>query len=101
MANLSINEYGNLGHDLQGSILPAGLEPAAVIQNIAFTKTLSAQSSAFHSDTRFVRLVSDVNVRLKFSYNPTADQNDSLMVAGQTEFFAVRPTMKVSVIQVA
>lgn len=100
MANLSVGEYGNLGNDLQGGIIPAGREPATVIQNVTFSTGLVGRSSAFTKDTRFVRLVSDVNVRLRFGDNPTATASDALMVAGQTEFFSVGPGMKVSVIQV-
>lgn len=101
MPNLSITEYVAVGHDILGSPLPAGLEPAFTIQNITFDQS-PRKSTNFQPRTKFVRLVSDVDVRLRFERageTTGVSLSDTLMVAGQTEFFAVETGSAVNVMR--
>jgi hypothetical protein len=102
MSNLSITEYESVGRDIQGSPLPAGQVPAVAIQNITFT-TSATQSAAFNTKTVFIRVVSDVDCRLVFGTDPTADQTSTLLASGQAEYFGIAKLggpYKLSVIEV-
>lgn len=87
MSNLSITEYASVGRDVNGSPLPAGEAPALAIQNVTFTT--AAASAAFNAKTRFVRVVADADCRIVFGTAPTATSTDTLMAAGQPEYFGV------------
>jgi len=87
MANLSVTEYAQVGHDLLGSPLPCGLEPVLAIQNVTFTTTTA--SSAFNAETNFVRVIADADARIKFGTAPTATSTDILIAQGSAEYFAV------------
>lgn len=99
MSNLSITEYRSVGRDVNGSPLPAGLAPAVTIQNVTFTATAAA-SNAFNDETVFVRIVADADCRIVFGTAPTATSTDTLMVAGNAEYFGVKAGLKVSAIEV-
>lgn len=76
----------------------AALAPALASTTVAISAS-SAQSAAFNSRTKLVRLHCDVvcNVNIGGT-NPTATATSARLVAGQTEYFAVRPGDKVAVI---
>lgn len=99
MPNLSITEYRRLGHDVEGSPIPAGLEPSLRIQNVTFSSTMGV-SQPFLDGTRFVRIVPDEDVRLRFvplHDSPTVSLADMIVVAGQTEFFCVSAGQSIAV----
>ena len=87
MAIAYISEYKNLVTDESGRVIQVPLEPA-VTQIVTFTTT--TQSTAFASETRFVRIISDTVGHFVFGTDPTALTNVSPYVAADTpEFFAV------------
>lgn len=102
MANLSITEYRKVAHDLEGSPLPAGEEPALTHQNITFTTT-AGQSATFNPDARFIRISADADCRVIIGTDPTAVSNSgTLLVAGQAEFFGINKysgPYKISVVE--
>ena len=101
MSNLSITEYEQLARGANGDRIPAGDEPSLVIQNVTFT-TSSAQSAAFNSKTRFVRIISDVDARFVIGENPTASASESSLIsAGAPEYFGVNPGDKIAIISAA
>ena len=95
---LDISEYSSLSKDHIGLALPVAKEPAIAIQQLTIAAG-AAQSAAFDSATRFVRLHADANCRVLFGPNPTASATSARLLAGATEFFGVQPGTKVSVIQ--
>jgi len=101
MSNLSITEYQYAGIADNQTALQAGLEPAVTRQNVTFTTTPAVQSSAFNASTKLIRIVSDADARVAVGSNPTAVvTTDTLIVAGNAEYFAVVPGHKISVIEV-
>ncbi len=76
MADLKITEYRDLARDLQGNVVPVGLEPAIAIQTVAID-TASAASATLNELTRFVALQGDAACYLLFSYPPTAVTNSN------------------------
>jgi hypothetical protein len=97
MAILDISEYPELARDIQTTILQAGQEPAITHQQVAVAGS-TAQSSAFGSETQFVRLHSDVPCRVEFGVNPVAAATSKRLAANATEYFGVVPGQKVAVI---
>lgn len=95
---VDISEYIGLAQDGQGSKVPTGAEPAKVQQQVVVSGG-SVQSDAFADSTRFVRVHTDVAVRIKFGANPSADGSSMRMGPGSTEFFGVTPGHKMAVIQ--
>lgn len=76
----------------------AALTPPLASSTVAISAS-SAQSAAFQGRTKLVRVQCDVvcNVQVGGT-NPTATASSARLVAGQTEYFAVRPGHKVAVI---
>jgi len=75
-----------------------GLRPT-VINNITMAgggTTSSVQSSAFGSQTEYVRLVSAVDFFVDFGVNPTASAAKILISADQPEIFKVSPGEKIA-----
>lgn len=96
MATLYISEYSEAGIKGPG-MLPVAAEPGATTQTVSIGGA-SAQSSAFGSTTRFVRIHTDAICSVAFGSNPTATTSKARLAANQTEYFAVRPGDKVAVI---
>lgn len=96
MATLYVSEYSQAGTAGPG-MLPVAAEPGATTQTVAIGGT-SAQSSAFGTTTRFVRVHTDAICSIAFGSNPTATTAKLRMAANQTEYFAVRAGDKVAVI---
>lgn len=71
MAVLYITEYADAAHAASTEAILALQEPANAEQTVAIAAG-SAQSAAFKSNTRFVRLNSDVACSVEFGTNPTA-----------------------------
>lgn len=96
MAKVYISEYTRMPTDTRVPV-PAGAEPAIATQTVAIGAG-SVQSSAFNTNTRFIRLHTDAICSVKFGANPTATANDARLAANQTEFFGVNAGDKVAVI---
>lgn len=94
---LNITEYTGLAIDGRGTTVMAGAEPNRLTQNVAIS-VVPAQSAAFDSATRFVRINTTDDVRVEFGENPTAGSTSLRLGAGATEFFGVLPGHKLSVI---
>lgn len=95
MANLYISEYAVLA-SAQGGAAQAAAEPALAVQKVDFSGG-AALSSAFNSQTRFVRLHTDAICSVRFD-GSTATTSYPRMAADQTEYFGVQPGSKLSVI---
>jgi hypothetical protein len=94
---LDITEYTSLASDSSGNVIPTGLEPSRLVQQVQITGA-SAQSAAVGDVTRFVRIHTDATCRIAFGANPTATSGSQRLQAGGTEFFGVRPGTKIAVI---
>jgi hypothetical protein len=72
--------------------------PAVANQTVSIG-VASAQSSAFNSLTGLVRLHADIACHIVVGgTNPTATATSMRFIAGQTEYFVVKPGDKVAVI---
>ena len=99
---VDITEYQNLAYDGLGNRVATGIEPARVVQQIT-ASGVSAQSANLLDTTKFVRVHTDVTIRIAFGNNPTASPTSQRMVANSTEYFGVAnsaqtPNMKIAVI---
>lgn len=97
MAKLYIREYVKLAVDDMGKTVQAGQEPAVASQVVTISGS-SAQSVAFNTRTKFVRLHTDVICSVEFEVNPTATTSSPRMAADDTWFPGVRGGDKVAVI---
>jgi hypothetical protein len=80
----------------QGNITPIVVGTPLVEQTVAIGA--EAKSAAFNAKTQIVRIHADAICSIMFGNNPTATTTKMRLVAGQTEYFRVNPTDKVSVI---
>lgn len=92
MATLYITEFSSL--DPSGS---AAVAPPVTGQTVAIAGA-SAQSAAFATNTRIIRVHTDVICSILIGSNPTATAAQARMAAGQTEYFVVKPGDKIAVI---
>lgn len=97
MAILDITEYNDLASDARGRTISAGQEPARTTQQVSIGGT-SAQSAAFGTATRFIRLHADVACRVMINANPTAAATSMRIPANGTEYLGVIPGLKIAVI---
>lgn len=97
MSFLYISEFTALQPTTGGNNLAMAAQPSNRDQQIAITSA-AATSSAFLNNTYFVRLHTDVINSVVFGSSPTATTTNARMAANQTEYFAVIPGQKVSVI---
>jgi hypothetical protein len=74
-----------------------GLRPTTV-QMIALTGSSSTQSSAFGSQSEYVRICSNAAVHILFGANPTATTSKIYIPANEPEIFKVSPGEKVAII---
>ena len=96
MALLYIWEFTEL---VQAGPIPIARMPGIGPQTALAIGAVSAQSAAFNSATRFVRLANDVVCSIAIGTNPTAiAQGSARMAANQTEYFGVNGGDKVAVI---
>lgn len=95
MSKLYITEYESLPNiGTQGAQLAA--EPATAVQVLDFSGGVQL-SSAFSAKTRYVRLHTDAICSIRFD-GSNATTSYPRMAADNTEYFAVQPGSKVSVI---
>lgn len=97
MSTVSVTQFSAIGVVSNGSLM-CPQSPFIASEDIS-ASTVSAQSAAFDSQTRFVRVVSDANVRVRFGANPTATATDMPVRADQPEYFAVSPGLKLAAIE--
>jgi len=86
MGELSITEYERTGRYKQNAV-QAVVEPALTRHNVTFTT--STQSNSLNENTKVVRVVSTVDCRIVFGENPTASDTDTILPAGDVEYFDV------------
>ena len=96
MATLYIREYKEQTIDGDGHVLPAGYEDGNCTgQTVSYTT--STQSSAFATNTTFIRVVADASAYLDFGSNPTATTGDGVYLPADTvEYFRVNSGDKVA-----
>lgn len=82
-----------------GFPFPVGTEYANTTdQSVIDYSGGSAQSAAFATTTKLVRIHTDSVCCIKFGANPTATTSHRRMAAGQTEYYFVRPGDKVAAV---
>lgn len=99
MTTLYITEYENICRDDSGLPAQIATEPAIANQTVSIGGT-SAQSAAFNTETKFVRLYADVACCVSFGANPTSTNAKTALPVGSPEYFGVTPGHKVAVITV-
>lgn len=97
MSTVSVTQFSAVGSVSNGSLM-CPQTPFISTEDIN-ASTVSAQSAAFDSQTRFVRILSDANVRVRFGSNPTATATDMPIRANSPEFVAVVSGDKIAVIE--
>ncbi len=103
MAILYITEFAEVEIGPAGRVGQFAAQPPLAEQTVVIGAG-SLQSSAFNTNTRFVRLNTDALCSVLFGTNPTALANSSArMAANQTEYFGVPKgqAFKVAVIATA
>ena len=100
MATLYVTEFSSLGPGPLGPpAIQAATGPPLAEQVVAISAIFAQQSSPFSSSTYIVRLHCDAICSVRIGgKNPTATTSSARMIAGQTEFFTVKPGDAVSVI---
>jgi hypothetical protein len=95
---VDITEYYRLALDNLCARVAAGVEPSTAVQQIAVSGVSAACAADFNSTTKFVRVHTDVTVRIAFGKTPTASATSQRMVAGATEYFGVTPGIRMAAI---
>jgi hypothetical protein len=93
MATCLITEFSTAQEDDQGRSIPVAKSELAT-QSVSYTT--AAQSAAFAATCKFVRVIADAEVFLKFGSNPTADASSIRLPADTVEYFGVEQGAKVS-----
>lgn len=88
MAVLYISEFADLSYAGSGGVGQVAAQPPNVEQTVSIAAG-SNQSSAFATNTRFVRLHCDAICSIEFGTNPTSTAAKARMAANQTEYFQV------------
>jgi hypothetical protein len=98
MATLYVTEFPAPFIDIARGMPMVGFG-AKLAQNNVTVAAGSAQSAAFNTNTRVVRLHTDVICSVEIGgTNPTATAASSRMAANQTEYYYVNPGDKLAVI---
>lgn len=95
MPNLNITEFAGLSYASGQGGLPIVPLPPLATQNIALTAT-SAQSSAFNTSTRLIRVNTDTACFIEVGSNPTALATSLSLGVGREQFFAVPSGAKIA-----
>ena len=96
MASLYISEYTATSTN-SGQGVPVMQEPGTDQSPVSISGS-HAESAAFGTNTRWVRVHTDAICSVKFGSAPVATANNKRMIAGQTEYWAVFAGDKISVI---
>jgi hypothetical protein len=97
MPTLYITEFSESGLAQVPNRAPMAPLPAVASQAVTISGT-SAQSSAFNSATRAIRIHTDAICSVLVGANPTAATTSPRMAADQTEYFSVQPGDRIAVI---
>lgn len=100
MSTLYITEFDALPIDTGLATPQTGALPPVAEQTRSISGS-SAQSAAFNSRTRFVRLHASVACHVTVGANPTATTSSMKLPADSTEYFGVAAGHKVAVILAA
>lgn len=92
-ATCSIVEYGQLKLDASNRIAQIA---GAVITTQVVTYTVSAQSTAFNSQTRYIRIICTAKAHYTMSTNPTATANHPWVPADSAEYIGVVPADEIA-----
>lgn len=92
-----VQEFSTLGLTSNGSAQIA-TQPAIVDQTPINFGSGHAESAAFKSGTRYIRLWCDAQVSYAFGSSPTAVNTNSPISAQQPEYFGVVAGQKISVV---
>lgn len=97
---MSITEFLNVGNAGGNFTQPleVAMTPPVIDQGSVNFSGGATASAAFNAQTRFVRLVCDVQCSVAFGANPTATTSNMVLPAGLPEYFGVIAGQKVSVI---
>ena len=98
MAVIDIVEYRSLAVDALNRHMPAGLEPHIAIQLLSNGGANTVTPNPFSSDTNFVRVHTDAPCRIEIGMAPTATGSSMRLAGNTTEYFGVRPGMKLAVV---
>ena len=94
MATLYISEFQRMGDDDRSVAQIAECPPLA--QQAITISAVSAQSAAFNTLTRFIRVHTDTACWLEWGASPTATTSKMPFPADATEYFGVIPGQKVA-----
>ena len=97
MSIVSVTQFSSIGRVSNGSLM-CPQAPFVATEDIN-ASAASAQSAAFDGATRFIRILSDANVRVRFGSNPTAVATDMPVRANSPEFVAVVAGDRIAVIE--
>lgn len=97
MSKLSVTQFDSIARVSSGSLL-CPQTPFISTEDVD-TSATSSQSSAFAANCRFIRVVSDANLRITFGVDPTATATSMPIRADQPEYFAVAPGLKLAAIE--
>lgn len=92
-ATCSIVEYGQVKLDASSRIVQIA---GAVITTQVVTYTTSAQSTAFNTATRFIRIICTAKAHFTMSTNPTATANHPWVAADAVEYVGVVPADEIA-----
>lgn len=96
---LYISEFADSGNARSGAQMQMGVQPAIRIQRLDYSGGASLQSELFHENTRFVRIHATTNCHVDFGPDPVATYNHMFAPAGITEYFGVRPGIRLAVLK--
>lgn len=97
MAIMYISEFTDMTEGTGGESVPVAQHPVAVANHrITTLSTTSQQSNAFATKTRFIRIVSDVDVVYVVGQDPTAAVTDAFLPANTVEHIGVKAGLKIA-----
>ncbi len=96
MATLFLTEYAGSGR-MAGDTVPVAMGRPILNNNVTIGGT-HAESNAFSTNTKLIRLSTDAICSFVVGLAPVATTADARMAANQTEYFQVSPGDKLSVI---
>ena len=89
MAILNITEVRELSRDQTGQYIPVANHGSATIQEITGITSSAKESSAFKTETCFLRLNADINVRYVVGTAPSATATSTRLPADVTEIIGI------------